>query len=327
MRKKFLIAIAAIICILVLGVFLSELTTRPVAAGNDVTLCHATGSNSNPFVQIIVSPAGAYNGHLGGGHQNGEDIIPPFVWQGQTYSQNWDTNGQAIWNNECEIPQEPTATNTAVPPTSTAVPPTATSQPGPSPTATATQPPATSTPPGEEETPPPPPVVTETPMAEPTEEVEKQEELVPPCPPCPTVEYQECTIQCVPLCVNGHLTITHVVTGSVDVNVYHYYPEGTAPQGQTSAMLVNNEVGSQSQNVNVELASAPLKKELGDWLGYVLLGMCLLPLLLGALGLALYFLVTWWERHNPAPVVVPEQSEIVVPRFRSPRNVREDWNQ
>lgn len=37
-----------------------------------VTLCHATGSKSNPFVEITVSTQGALNGHLG--HDG--DIIP-----------------------------------------------------------------------------------------------------------------------------------------------------------------------------------------------------------------------------------------------------------
>lgn len=68
-----------------------------------VSLCHATGSESNPFVLITISPEGAYNGHLGSGHQNGEDIIPPFEYQGQTYSQNWDAVGQELFNNGCVV--------------------------------------------------------------------------------------------------------------------------------------------------------------------------------------------------------------------------------
>lgn len=81
-----------------------ECGTQPEEAKTD--LCHATGSESNPFVLINVSVSGAYNGHLGDGHQNGEDIIPPFVYQGHTYSQNWDEDGQAIFNNGCVIPDE-----------------------------------------------------------------------------------------------------------------------------------------------------------------------------------------------------------------------------
>jgi hypothetical protein len=83
--------------------------------GSDkVDLCHATHSATNPFVLISVDDDGAYNGHLatssggaaGADHQDAEDIIPPFVWSGdgQTYSQNWDAEGQAIFNAGCEVP-------------------------------------------------------------------------------------------------------------------------------------------------------------------------------------------------------------------------------
>lgn len=64
-----------------------------------VTLCHATGSKTHPYVRITVSAAGAFNGHLG--HQDGRDIIPTFTYQGKQYSQNWDAAGQAIYNNNC----------------------------------------------------------------------------------------------------------------------------------------------------------------------------------------------------------------------------------
>jgi hypothetical protein len=72
-----------------------------------VTLCHATHSLGNPFVTINVAAAAAYNGHLGDGngdHQEGEDIIPPFTYKGQVYSQNWDAAGQATYNNGCVAP-------------------------------------------------------------------------------------------------------------------------------------------------------------------------------------------------------------------------------
>jgi hypothetical protein len=69
-----------------------------------VTLCHATGSLSNPFETINIAAAGAYNGHLGADHQDGKDIIPPFTYKGQVYSQNWDAAGQATFNNGCVTP-------------------------------------------------------------------------------------------------------------------------------------------------------------------------------------------------------------------------------
>jgi hypothetical protein len=88
----------------------------PVIAGNGgadkVAICHATGSTTNPYVLIEPSAAGVYNGHLatsqggngGADHQGAEDIIPPFEYQGQTYSQNWDAAGMAIFENDCEVP-------------------------------------------------------------------------------------------------------------------------------------------------------------------------------------------------------------------------------
>jgi hypothetical protein len=68
-----------------------------------VTICHATGSATNPYVRISPSVAGVYNGHLG--HQDGRDIVPPFTYNGQSVAgENWDTNGQAIYNNGCAQP-------------------------------------------------------------------------------------------------------------------------------------------------------------------------------------------------------------------------------
>jgi hypothetical protein len=85
--------------------------TSPTPDENKVTLCHATGSTTNPFVVLTVAESAAYNGHLGSSHQNGNDIIPPFEFQGNTYSQNWDANGQATFNNNC-IPTNATPTPT-----------------------------------------------------------------------------------------------------------------------------------------------------------------------------------------------------------------------
>ncbi len=69
------------------------------AKQDHVTICHATGSKSNPFVQIAPSVSGVFHGHP----HHGDDIIPPFEFEGQTYSLNWDAEGQAIWSNSCEV--------------------------------------------------------------------------------------------------------------------------------------------------------------------------------------------------------------------------------
>jgi hypothetical protein len=80
-------------------------------SADKVTICHATGSDTNPFVKISPSAAGVFNGHLatsnggnaGADHQGAEDIIPPFEYQGTTYSQNWDAAGMAIFEAKCKV--------------------------------------------------------------------------------------------------------------------------------------------------------------------------------------------------------------------------------
>jgi hypothetical protein len=75
-------------------------------AGNKITICHATGSQTNPFVRITPNANGVVNGHIG--HQDARDIIPPFSYNDhgttkQFAGQNWDANGQAIFNNGCKV--------------------------------------------------------------------------------------------------------------------------------------------------------------------------------------------------------------------------------
>ncbi len=68
-----------------------------------MTLCHATGSASNPYVRITVAAAGAFNGHYSQHEDLGQgDIIPPFMFQGQTYSLNWNSTGQNVFNKGCQ---------------------------------------------------------------------------------------------------------------------------------------------------------------------------------------------------------------------------------
>jgi hypothetical protein len=58
-----------------------------------ITICHATGSESNPYESITVSLK-ALKGHS----QHGDDIIPPgSKWEGR----NWDEAGQATYENGC----------------------------------------------------------------------------------------------------------------------------------------------------------------------------------------------------------------------------------
>lgn len=165
MNKK--IAIFSVIVAL-LGLT-TVFSSRGVSAvqPTSVTICHATASNTNPYVQ--ESPNIANDGSLTGGHldhtgplfptANWGDIIPPYTSGSFVFTGlNWTADGQAIWNNGCAIPTvTPTPTPTATPtptvtPTPTATPtvtPTPTSTPTATPTPTST-PTATPTPTGTE---------------------------------------------------------------------------------------------------------------------------------------------------------------------------------
>jgi hypothetical protein len=73
-------------------------------AKDKVTICHATGSATNPYVVITPSKQGVLNGHVG--HQDGRDIIPPFsyVENGVTKQfpgQNWNATTQELFHRGC----------------------------------------------------------------------------------------------------------------------------------------------------------------------------------------------------------------------------------
>ena len=149
-------------------------TNKALASNNHipVTICHATGSTKNPFIQETVDDdavdgnGNEHSDHNMPGHQNGEDIIPPGVWD--TNGRNWNALGIAIWSNSCNdvTPTNtptPTITHTPTPnvttntgcvincdtptPTLTTTPtPTATDDVTPTPTPTTTQETSTATP-------------------------------------------------------------------------------------------------------------------------------------------------------------------------------------
>jgi hypothetical protein len=99
-----------------------------------VTLCHATGSATNPYVMITVDYHALENGHTG---EKG-DIIPPTTINGVTYSANWDANGQAIFNNGCKPVAAGAAAAATPPPAAPTPPPAAPVVPTPPPTVTTT---------------------------------------------------------------------------------------------------------------------------------------------------------------------------------------------
>jgi uncharacterized repeat protein (TIGR01451 family) len=132
-----------------------------VRAADKVTICHATSSDKNPYVQLDVPIKQIFdaNGH----DTHPDDIIPPFdyVEGGDTKQypgKNWEAEGIAIWENGCEpttttttTPTTPTTetTSTTTPTTSTTTPTTSTTTPTTSTTTptTSTTTPTTPTPP------------------------------------------------------------------------------------------------------------------------------------------------------------------------------------
>jgi hypothetical protein len=95
----------------------APVTTSPAPGNMKVTICHATGSTTNPYVAIEVSASAVLNGH--GSHEG--DIIPPFTNQGMTFlGLNWNAQGQAIWEAGCVVPAP--VTTTPAPVTTTPAP-------------------------------------------------------------------------------------------------------------------------------------------------------------------------------------------------------------
>lgn len=76
------------------------------APADKVTICHATGSATNPYVVITPSAAGVYNGHYRQHDDLGQgDIIPEFTYNGVTYPAK--NGGQAAIDNGCVLPTYP----------------------------------------------------------------------------------------------------------------------------------------------------------------------------------------------------------------------------
>jgi hypothetical protein len=86
--------------------------TPTVGPGDHVVICHALGEENKDTYDQIAPSAGDVFGHAGQSHQDGQDIIPPFIYednQEHTNSslqngQNWDATGIAIYNNGCVAP-------------------------------------------------------------------------------------------------------------------------------------------------------------------------------------------------------------------------------
>jgi hypothetical protein len=75
-----------------------------------VTICHATGSKSHPFVVISPASSGVFHGHMG--HQVQEDVVPTFTFNGLTLSQNLTAQGQTMLNSGCTSASTETESST-----------------------------------------------------------------------------------------------------------------------------------------------------------------------------------------------------------------------
>ncbi|MFM8884628.1 MAG: hypothetical protein ACKOH7_07500, partial [Solirubrobacterales bacterium] len=72
-----------------------------------VSLCHSAGGKK--YVSIEVAPAAALSGHSS---QHPDDIIPPFTYKEKGVEKtfpglNWNSTGQATFNNGCVTPPPP----------------------------------------------------------------------------------------------------------------------------------------------------------------------------------------------------------------------------
>jgi len=127
---KTILLCAAVIAALSAGTF-----AQAESAGFHVTICHRTGSATNPYIMISPDAEGVVSGHLDHdqvGNGLGGDIIPVFVLHGVTYSKNLGitiggVSGADILANGCHVPNRtPTPTPTPIPhitpPPPTAVP-------------------------------------------------------------------------------------------------------------------------------------------------------------------------------------------------------------
>ncbi|GHF25535.1 InlB B-repeat-containing protein [Pseudolysinimonas yzui] len=91
----------------------------PDDTSKKIYICHATGSDSNPYTRPEVSVSSIITLDPNGHGIHGDDIIPPFTYvkqgvNGSYPGQNWTTYGQWLYNNGCSnevTPTAPTFTN------------------------------------------------------------------------------------------------------------------------------------------------------------------------------------------------------------------------
>jgi len=126
--RKYIFMISMFSLLVVAAYFGMVAFAHGTPVSHKVDICHKNNGNgwtSNNVDDDSVDGEG-HGDHNKSSHQDGQDIIPPFYddnRDGYWNSRNWGVTGQAIWNNNCNVPQP---TPTPIPPTSTPVPPTGT---------------------------------------------------------------------------------------------------------------------------------------------------------------------------------------------------------
>jgi hypothetical protein len=122
-RRLFVLGLGGMLALAAaLTVFPSAvMATQPT--GHKVDICHATDSDTNPYVaeNVDIASAGYPDGATGHAGHTGPvwsaglkadkikwgDIIPPYTYDDFSFpGLNWSTEGQAIWNAGCQIPGE-----------------------------------------------------------------------------------------------------------------------------------------------------------------------------------------------------------------------------
>jgi hypothetical protein len=128
--KEFLLA--AVLAVVMTAVLVAQASIA--LAGDKVTICHATGSETNPYVLISPSAIGVKAGHLD--HQHDEDIIPQFTISLGPHAGTYGPQGdQSILANGCVVPTPSPSPSPSPSPTPTETPsPMPSESPSPTPT-------------------------------------------------------------------------------------------------------------------------------------------------------------------------------------------------
>ena len=71
--KRFFVLILPLFLVFGLVLIVPSIANAKSNGNKKITICHATGSESNPFVEITISKKGWVNGHQD--HQNGRDFV------------------------------------------------------------------------------------------------------------------------------------------------------------------------------------------------------------------------------------------------------------